>query len=200
MKVLHTGFVLLLCFAISLSAYAVEPFVLYDDFNAAFLDPDKWFGRESGDNCGVDAVRLIQRNRLRMLYRAYGGTDSDSDALDCFFQLRFKEPAPITALQGDVRVNRVEAAGCTTNPKATYVPARLIGWFFNSATPTPGSSENDVVADIGVTRFSDSLDPPNVLRVIGRVFHFTTPDVGVFLDIVDLGSVVVREWVRLSVI
>ena len=60
---------------------AEERLVPYDDFNATQIDPDKWLGKESGPEprgASTEAIRQIQDNRLRLVYRSYGRTDSDS--------------------------------------------------------------------------------------------------------------------------
>jgi hypothetical protein len=49
--------------------------------------------------------------------------------------------------------------------------AGLGGFFFNTATPTPGSHVNDVVATIRMVRPSDATDSPDVLGVRSGVFH-----------------------------
>ena len=55
--------------------HAVEPLVLYDDFNAAQLDAGKWVKEEDG--AGTEPIVQFQDNRLRLFNRIYGGPDSD---------------------------------------------------------------------------------------------------------------------------
>ena len=52
----------------------------YDDFNAAHIDPDKWFGVEP-EGPGTEAIRQLQDQRLSLVYRSYGKTDSDRETL-----------------------------------------------------------------------------------------------------------------------
>ncbi len=56
-------------------AHAVEPLVLYDDFNAAQLDAGKWVKEEEG--AGTEPSVQLQDNRLRLFNRSYGKTDSN---------------------------------------------------------------------------------------------------------------------------
>jgi hypothetical protein len=70
-----------------------------------------------------------------------------------------------------VQVDDAAATSCPSNPDATFAMALLAGRFFNTATPTHGSGEHDVVAFIGVRRVSISTAPPDVLRVVSGVIH-----------------------------
>jgi hypothetical protein len=68
------------------------PLALYDDFNAGYIDQDKWFGVElepdksdsppehdwAGREAGTQAIRQVQDDRLRLLYEGYGRKDSNS--------------------------------------------------------------------------------------------------------------------------
>jgi hypothetical protein len=57
---------------------AVERLVPYDDFDTAHIDPDKWFGVEPG-GLSTEAIRQLQDNRLSLVYRSYGKTDSEDN-------------------------------------------------------------------------------------------------------------------------
>jgi hypothetical protein len=155
--------------------YALERLVLYDDFNAAHIDPDKWFGVESGGP-GTEAIRQLQDQRLSQVYRGYGKTDSDSGRSRNELLLIFRNSAAVTAIQATVQVADVAATGCSSNPEATEAMAMLGGLFFNTAAPVPGSTENDVVAGIGILRASGATDPPDVLRAVSFVLHCMNAD------------------------
>ena len=71
------------------------------DFDTAHIDPDKWFGVEPG-GLSTEAIRQLQDNRLSLVYRSYGKTDSDSELLGNGHQLFFPKPASITAIQATV--------------------------------------------------------------------------------------------------
>jgi hypothetical protein len=180
-----------------------ERLVPYDDFNATQIDPDKWFGGEYGPKPrGAEAIRQIQDNRLRLVYRAYGRTDSDRGRSRNEFVLMFHNSAAVTAIKATVQVTDAAATSCPgTPPAATIYGAILAGRFFGTAPSTPGSAANDVVATIGLERQSDSTDPPDVLRVRSGVFHCTNANCTAVsvLHRQDLGPVKLGEMVRLRV-
>lgn len=181
----------------SVAVHAVEPLVLYDGFNATRINPDKWFGSESG---GMEAIRQIQLERLHMTYRDYGNTDSDTGSRSSSLLLEFTNSPAVTAVAAVVSVEKFVASGCATPGAAiTTIIARLAGRFFNTGTPTPGSATNDVFAHIGIQRRSDSTDPPNVLRVVSAVSRCTNFDCSssTTLDSDDLGPITTGESVRL---
>jgi hypothetical protein len=158
---------------------AEERLVTYDDFNATQIDPDKWFGGEYGPeprSVSTEAIRQIQDNRLRLVYRAYGRTDSDSGWSRNQLGLIFPNSAAVTAIKATVQVTDAAATSCPGNPEATIAGAMLGGRFFSTAPSTPGSAANDVVATIRLVRRSDSTDPPDVLRVRCGVFHCANAD------------------------
>jgi hypothetical protein len=181
---------------------AEERLVLYDDFNVTQIDPDKWFGIECGPeprSAGTEAIRQIQDNRLRLVYRAYGRTDSDSGMSRNELGLFFHNSAAVTAIKATMQVTDAAATSCPGNREATVAVAMLDGRFFNTAPPTPGSAANDVAAGIGLVRRSDSTDPPDVLRVICAVLHCTNADCMAPSELhsQDLGPVNCGEMARL---
>jgi len=179
-----------LLYLLGVPAYAAECLVPHDDFNAAHIDPAKWFGFES-EGPGTEAIRQVQDQRLSLVYRSYGKTDSDSGRPRNELLLIFRNSAAVTAIQATVQVNDAAATGCPSNPEATVAMAILGGLFFNTATPTPGSAENDVAAGIGIERASDATDPPDVLRAVSFVFRCTNANCATDseLHVKDLGPV-----------
>jgi hypothetical protein len=183
---------------------ALEPLVLYDDFNAAPLDPDKWVGGEFAPEprgAGAEAVRQIQDGRLRLAYRAYGRTDSNTGRSRHEFALLFQNAAAVTAMQAAVQVTDAAATGCPGNPEPAMAWATLGGRFFGSAPATPGGAVTDVVANIRVFRRSDATDPPDILRVGSSVFHCANRPctAGSALHFQDLGAVKRGETARLRI-
>jgi hypothetical protein len=183
---------------------AEERLVPYDDFNATQIDPDKWFGIEYGPKPrgpSTEAIRQIQDNRLRLVYRAYGRTDSDSGRPPRNeLGLAFHNSAAVTAIQATVQVTDAAATSCSGNREATSARAILGGLFFGTAPSTPGSAATDVGAWIGLVRGSDSTDPLDVLLVRCGVLHSTTDGTAVsVLHSQDLGPVKLGEMVRLRV-
>ena len=182
---------------------AEERLVPYDDFNATQIDPDKWFGIECGPeprSASTEAIRQIQDNRLRLVYRAYGRTDSDSGMSRNELGLFFHNSAAVTAIKATVQVTDAAATSCPGNPEATISWPLLGGRFFGTAPSTPGSAATDVGALIALVRGSDSTDPPDILRGICEVLHCTSAGTGVSeLHRQDLGPVKLGEMVRLRV-
>lgn len=138
---------------------------------------------------------------MHMAYRAYGNTDSNSGVLPSALNLFFTDPAAVTAIEASVRVHKVEAGGCPSNPAPTQARAQLLGAFFNTGTPTPGSAVNDVRATIFVRHLS--TDPPDVLEVVSAVVRCTDPlclpATAEVIDFDVLGSIEREEEARLQV-
>ena len=162
MKVVLSGCAVLLIALMTTPGYATERLVPYDDFNATHLDPNKWVGFESGGT-GTEAIRQIEDNRLRLVYRGYAQETSDTGSLTANLGVAFPHPAARYRHQGDGTVSHLDEARFLRHPQGTLTAARLGGYFFNTATPTPGSAVHDVRAVIGIARRLDSTDPPDIL-------------------------------------
>jgi hypothetical protein len=128
-----------LLYLLGVPVYALERLVPYDDFNAAHIDPNRWPWALVYGGASTEAIRKIQDHRLRLIYRRYGKTDSDSERLWHGQGLSFPNHATITAIQATVQVTDAMTTGCRGNPKNTESWAMFGGFFFNTATPTPGS-------------------------------------------------------------
>jgi hypothetical protein len=204
MKIILSGCAVLLVVLLGVPGYTAERLVPYDDFNATHLDPDKWSGGEYGvafPSANMEAIRQIQDNRLHLVYRSYGQTDSDSGRPRNELVLIFRNSAAVTAIQAAVQVTDVAATGCPGNPETTVAWAMLGGRFFGSATSTPGGEVNDMVAFIGVIRGSGSTAPPDVLQARSVVFLCANRPctAGSELHSQDLGPVKRGERARLRV-
>jgi hypothetical protein len=75
MRIVLGGCMVVLIVLAGTLAPAVEPLVLYDDFNVGQIAQDKWVKGEEG--AGTEPAVQIQDNRLRLFNRIYGKTDSD---------------------------------------------------------------------------------------------------------------------------
>jgi len=155
-------------------AHAVEPLVLYDDFSAAQIDAGKWVREEEG--AGTKPSVQLQDNRLRLLNRSYGKTDSDKGQDGGGLFLSFPNLAAVTAIKATVQVKDVGTTGCPGNSEATRVSTFLGGPFFSAATPTAGSVLRNVWALIGIVRGSDMTTLTEVLSVVSRVGQCTNAD------------------------
>ena len=155
-------------------AHAVEPLVLHDDFSAAQIDVGKWVREEEGT--GTEPSLQIQDNRLRLLNRSYGKTDSDKGQEGGGLFLSFSKPTTVTAIKAAVQVKDVGTTGCPSNPAVTRASTFLGGPFFSTATPPSDSVLRNVWALIGIVRGSDTTAPTDVLSVVSRVGRCTNAD------------------------
>ena len=184
-------------------AEALEPFKPYDTFEVGPVNPDKWVGFQSGTEVR-EAVRTIiqdsEGRHLRIFDRSYGETASDAGASFGGFAFAFTNPSTITAIGATVQVRNFKSTGCPSNPNSTIVAADIFGEFFNVGTPIPGSRVDDVFAVVEALRFSNSTDPPDVLRVDAIVVHCHNFDCSdrTFLSVTPLGTVTKGQWVRLQ--
>lgn len=142
--------------------WALESFASYDKFNAAPIDASKW--------ANFERVRKIKSGTLNHIQRDWGNTQSDTGVLGVSFSSNLTDPSRVTQLRATVKVASIEATACAANPAASAAGARLVGTFFNTGRPTAGSMQGDVLAQVGVVRFSTSADAPGTMQVIGFVF------------------------------
>ena len=177
-------------------AEALEPLKLYDNFDQALINFDKWRGDQF--QTGGFYQELVRKttpedHHLRLLNRSYGNIYSQSGNTLNLFRLAFTRPDTITAIRARVQVRNVESTGCP-DLTPTQATAQIFGFFFNSG---PG----DVVAGMAVRRRSDSTDPPGVLEIFYFVNQCKDPNCITEESISDgvLGTVNTGEWVRLLV-
>lgn len=184
--------------AVAGPAAAAETYVLYDNFQSATLDPVRWSDFERS--------RTIESGALRIIERDWGGTSSDSGSQTFNYADNVTRSGPITQWRTTVRVNKVDLTGCAANPAPTEVRARVSGTFFNNGNRVYNSFAGDVVAQIILSRRSDSADGAGVLRVGGGVYLCADSGCSAVTGIgpsVDLGTVNVNvnttlqiEWDR----
>jgi hypothetical protein len=148
-----------------------ESLVLYDNFNSGEINPDKWVGYESNNNAAREVVRQIRNGRLNLSTCSYGSTGSNIGGQAGGPYLRFNNPGLVKAIQAIVQVNKCEIAKCAGNDTVGKAKARLRGCFFNTNAAVPGSTIHDVCADITITRTTDSMEPSDVLHIVGNVWE-----------------------------
>ena len=175
-------------------AQAIEPFRIYDRFTDKSIDPTRWSDNEK--------VREIKSGAMRLMQRTYGLGNSDVGFTPTNWSTNLNpNPQNITAIKATITVTALEAIACPSNPAVGDARARIIGGFFNTGTPTPGSQLNDSIAQVRLLRFSNSTDPAGLLRVQGLLSICTSADcnnsatVG---NVVDLGTVMVGTPVTVS--
>jgi hypothetical protein len=150
MKATLGGCVVLLLVLAGIPAQALEPLVLYDDFNAKRIDPAKWSGTEgfaAARNPNAEAVRVILGGALRVLLTTYGDMSASSDAQHGRFGLALANPGPVTAMAAKVTVFTAGAEQCPDNPETSRARAQLLGFFFNDGSSTgPNDRTGDMLA------------------------------------------------------
>ena len=197
----------------AVSAQALEPWELYDDFNSKFIDEERWSGDESKTPRVIllENVRHIEGQRLRILNRSRQGpfippppSPPPTDRGDNNMRVPTPLANYITAIKVSVKVNDVESIGCpdTTTWQPTRARARLVGSFFNTTGVGNTGQQNDVIADIIIQRFSDSPDKPQVLKVIGEVLKCI--DSSCFnaanYQFEDLGDIMLGQWANIEIV
>jgi hypothetical protein len=188
-------------------AEALEPLKLYDKFEQALINPDKWVGNqlEAPPRFGGSFLELVRKttqeeHHLRILNRSFGEPVSDGGISLRLFRLGFTRPDTITAIRSRVQVRNAESTGCPDNPgNPTLATAQIFGFFFNTNATVFGNGTNDVIAGVQVQRRSNSTDPPDVLEIFYFVGLCSDPDCvnSPFLGSGLLGTVTKGEWVRL---
>lgn len=184
----------------SVSAQAVEPLALYDDFSGPSIDGSKWFGIQSG--ALLDVAREIQGKRLHLAAKSLGISSFPGQTSGSRVRLAFANPDAVEAIRATVEVRKVEATGCPTdldpNSNPTRARMRLSGFFFNDGTNTG----RDLLALVVIERLSNSTDPEGVLRVLGRLFYCADAICLAGADLVppaDLGVITLGKKVSLRI-
>lgn len=168
-------------------ARALEAFKTYDSFSSTQINPALWTSGERNLAIRGGVLNLMQRN--------WGGTAGDSGLSFSSFNESLANPAAVTALKAKITVSALEVSACASNPAVAQSRARIIGSFFNIGTPTPGSQVGDALAQVRLTRFSNSTDPAGTLRVQGLLSVCTNADCSGTntLGVVELGTVTLGQ-------
>lgn len=167
-------------------AFALESYVLYDDFALPTLDGNRW--------SAVERVRQVDANAMQLVQREWGLTTSDAGSQSISWSEGVTRPGRITQLRATVRVAALDMTGCAPNPAPTQARARVLATFFNSGNRVPGSLVGDVLAQISVNRASNSADAPGVLRVDASLFMCDSSDCntgGTSIGFTSLGTTTV---------
>lgn len=166
------------------SAQALEPFALYDNFSLEPLNVARWSDPQR--------IRFIDNGALVLGQHNVGLATADSGSTFVNYNENLSNPQAVTALKAKITVTDLEVGACAANPALGQSRARIIGSFFNVSAPVPQSQVGDVIAQVRLTRFSNSADAAGVLRVQGLVSACTNTDCSTSTAIgntVDLGTV-----------
>jgi len=217
MRNILCGIIFLLICLIGIPAQADDPWVLYDDFNSAFMDVTKWTSSESrgGEVVLLETVRELHGNRLSLAARAFGNIvpPSDPPVVPPFMGNRpgdvnagFGWTKVFQSMKVSVKVNEAQATGCPYfNATPTTARARLIGFYFNATNPsaTQGNRIGDVLSQVRIQRSSNSTDKPQILEVWVDVVRCTDlPCANASNDgllPVQLGKINLGQWATIQV-
>ena len=149
--------------------------VLYDDFAAPRIDPEKWRGTEGfspSGNPNMEALRHIQNGQLRVLLNTSGETYANSGSQSGRFGVEVRDGGAVTAMQAKVTVKNAVAEACTANSSATSrARAQLFGFFFNDGSSSGlGDGTGDISAGIQLQRDSKSGD--QIIAFVNRCDDF----------------------------
>ena len=171
---------------------------IFDNFNDSNvgIDSTKWRDSES--------LRFIDTNGKLTLGRwTYGSNTSDTGFTSENFNITATDNAPAKVLKVTVVANSLEPTPCAANTTASAVQARTIGAFFSTRAggPVAGDATGDVLALIGLRRASDSLDAPQVMRVVTNALNCTNADCTTFVSLGsnDLGTAMPGDKVVLQI-
>ena len=173
----------------------VEGYTVIDTFDSGLLNGELYADQER--------VRSISGSTARLAQRDVGGTTSNSGATYYTWNTPMTRPTPATQMRAVVRVASVDVSACAANTgSVTQARARLIGSFFNTGARTLGSFYGDVLAQVSVSRQSNSVDATGVLRVRGNALVCSDADCNFGQSLgntVDLGTVSIGQDVTLAV-
>ncbi|MGM9489160.1 hypothetical protein [Ideonella sp. YS5] len=158
---------------------------LYDDFSTTGIDRSRWFETETW--------RLVENGKAKLGRWIYGSTASNAGTTTESFNLTLAGVAMPKGLGATIKVTDLSInEGCAANSSPSLPRARIIASYFNirPGGPVPGDRTGDVLALIHLIRASNSSDPPDVLRVQGRVAECTNADCSgtALLYAVELGT------------
>jgi hypothetical protein len=150
-------------------------FVLYDHFETARIEPDKWFGSEARRPHRVlEASRFVKEGKLYLIAVGYGDTGSNAGRQTGSFGLGLKPSGSLTGLQAELTVTNVMAQTCAANAESTQARAQLVGFFFNDGSGSQrqkGDLTGEVVAVL--EKVADSRDGHFVRAIVLRCTSWT---------------------------
>lgn len=143
-----------------------------DTFDNGYISPTRWVGESNTAIRGshVELQRSIINGQLRMRSKGFADNDSNTGATTVRNALVMKPNGqPINGMQAQVSVSVAVATGCEANETPSITRTRLFGYYFNVGSGRPDTNYNDVFAGVQIYRTSDSIDPPDLLRVSGFI-------------------------------
>jgi hypothetical protein len=133
---------------------------LYDNFSSSRINPSKWIGEPASLVGGSDQDRrevsiglsgAEGNRRLQILQTSYSAITDDDGSSGIGFGLGFVQPGKVKAVSFTLAVDKLRVVDCGSNP--SFGTVGFFGDYFNPTGATDGQT-GDIVASIGVTRFS----------------------------------------------
>jgi hypothetical protein len=147
------------------ASQAFSALTLYDNFNAATIDPEKWAGAEGSLGSpapSTESRRQITANQLELRLTSWGGTESNSgNSGSSSVRVNIADPTVMQAktLQAGVNIASAAVQACGSNAYATNIRARIAGSFFNDGSSTGASDRTgDIMVGFEKERDSSGAD------------------------------------------
>ncbi|HTS36739.1 MAG TPA: hypothetical protein VMH04_13775 [Candidatus Solibacter sp.] len=150
----------LMWLTLGLSSSSIAQTKLYDDFRSKRIDPSKWVGEKASLAPGSDkdrrevSVGIVgeeEDRSLRISQTNYSAITDNNGSSGIGFGLGFAKPSQLKAVSFTLSVDEVQVVDCGSNP--SFGTVGFFGDYFNPTGATNGQT-GDIVASIGVTRFS----------------------------------------------
>jgi hypothetical protein len=135
---------------------------LYDNFSSSWINPSKWVGEPASLAGGSDQDRREvnvglagegEYRRLRISQTSYSAITDSNGSSGIGFGLGFVHPSQVKAVSFTLAVDEMQVVDCGSN--SAFGTVGFFGDYFNPTGAT-NSQTGDIVAGIGVTRFSQT--------------------------------------------
>jgi len=135
---------------------------LYDNFSSSRINPSKWIGEPASLVGGSDQDRREvsiglfgegENRRLGISQTSYSAITDNSGSSGIGFGLGFVQPSQVKAVSFTLAVDEMQVVDCGSN--SSFGTVGFFGDYFNPTGATNGQT-GDIVASIGVTRFSQT--------------------------------------------
>jgi hypothetical protein len=135
---------------------------LYDNFSSSRINPSKWIGEPASLVGGSDQDRREvsiglfgegENRRLRISQTSYSTITDNNGSSGIGFGLGFVQPSRVKAVSFTLAVDEMQVVDCGSNSSSATVG--FFGDYFNPTGARNGQT-GDIVASIGVTRFSQT--------------------------------------------
>jgi hypothetical protein len=169
-----------------LSANALEPLSVYEDWSGGFVRSDRWLGGQGFG--GQEARREVGGSRLTMRFRHEGSTATNTGSIRSNLFLNAANSTAINQIEATFMVANLSVTNCAANnsPFMTVArPAQLDIARFNDGSGSSGDRTGDYFAGVQAIRDGSSTDPEGVLRVQGFINRCSNADCSSFTNVIN---------------